>query len=44
MDNVQMIAMIQAYTGIMGITGEANRGPVRCGGSPIDIADRKSVV
>jgi crotonobetainyl-CoA:carnitine CoA-transferase CaiB-like acyl-CoA transferase len=30
--------MIQAYTGIMGITGEAGRGPVRCGGSPIDIA------
>ena len=31
-------SMIQAYTGIMGITGEADRGPVRCGGSPIDIA------
>ena len=31
-------SMIQAYTGIMGITGEAGRGPVRCGGSPIDIA------
>jgi crotonobetainyl-CoA:carnitine CoA-transferase CaiB-like acyl-CoA transferase len=31
-------SMIQAYTGIMGITGEAGRPPVRCGGSPIDIA------
>ncbi|HWI13068.1 MAG TPA: CoA transferase [Burkholderiales bacterium] len=31
-------SMIQAYTGIMGITGEQGRGPVRCGGSPIDIA------
>jgi len=31
-------SMIQAYTGIMGITGEAGRAPVRCGGSPIDIA------
>ncbi len=31
-------SMMQAYTGIMGITGEANRAPVRCGGSPIDIA------
>lgn len=31
-------SMIQAYTGIMGITGEADRAPVRCGGSPIDIA------
>jgi len=31
-------SMIQAYTGIMGITGESGRPPVRCGGSPIDIA------
>ena len=31
-------SMIQAYTGIMGITGEQGRPPVRCGGSPIDIA------
>ena len=31
-------SMIQAYTGIMGITGEHDRGPVRSGGSPIDIA------
>src|SRR3990172_7473878 len=31
-------SMIQAYTGIMGITGEAGRPPGRCGGSPIDIA------
>jgi formyl-CoA transferase/CoA:oxalate CoA-transferase len=31
-------SMIQAYTGIMGVTGEANRAPVRCAGSPIDIA------
>jgi crotonobetainyl-CoA:carnitine CoA-transferase CaiB-like acyl-CoA transferase len=31
-------SMIQAYAGIMGITGEAGRAPVRCGGSPIDIA------
>lgn len=31
-------SMIQAYTGIMGITGENDRPPVRCGGSPIDIA------
>ncbi|MGZ8154940.1 MAG: CaiB/BaiF CoA transferase family protein [Burkholderiales bacterium] len=31
-------SMIQAYTGIMGITGESDRPPVRCGGSPIDIA------
>lgn len=31
-------SMIQAYTGIMGITGEAGRPPVRSGGSPIDIA------
>ena len=31
-------SMIQAYTGIMGITGERDRPPVRCGGSPIDIA------
>jgi len=31
-------SMIQAYTGIMGITGEQGRAPVRCGGSPIDIA------
>jgi formyl-CoA transferase len=30
--------MIQAYTGIMGITGEPDRAPVRSGGSPIDIA------
>jgi formyl-CoA transferase len=30
--------MIQAYTGIMGVTGEADRPPVRCAGSPIDIA------
>jgi crotonobetainyl-CoA:carnitine CoA-transferase CaiB-like acyl-CoA transferase len=31
-------SMIQAYTGMMGITGEPGRGPVRSGGSPIDIA------
>lgn len=31
-------SMMQAYTGIMGITGERDRPPVRCGGSPIDIA------
>lgn len=31
-------SMIQAYAGIMGITGEPGRGPVRSGGSPIDIA------
>jgi CoA:oxalate CoA-transferase len=31
-------SMIQAYAGIMHITGEAGRGPVRSGGSPIDIA------
>ncbi|MBI4190978.1 MAG: CoA transferase [Betaproteobacteria bacterium] len=31
-------SMIQAFTGIMGITGERDRPPVRCGGSPIDIA------
>lgn len=31
-------SMMQAYTGIMDITGEHDRGPVRCGGSPIDIA------
>jgi len=31
-------SMIQAYSGIMGITGEKNGEPVRSGGSPIDIA------
>jgi len=31
-------SMIQAYTGIMGVTGEPDRAPVRSGGSPIDIA------
>jgi CoA:oxalate CoA-transferase len=31
-------SMMQAYTGIMGITGEAGGAPVRSGGSPIDIA------
>ncbi|MCC6532615.1 MAG: CoA transferase [Burkholderiales bacterium] len=31
-------SMIQAYIGMMGITGENDRPPVRCGGSPIDIA------
>ncbi len=31
-------SMMQAFTGIMGITGERERPPVRCGGSPIDIA------
>ena len=31
-------SMIQAFTGIMGITGERDRPPVRCGGSPVDIA------
>ena len=31
-------SMMQAFTGIMGITGEHDRAPVRCGGSPIDIA------
>jgi len=30
--------MIQAFVGLMGITGEAGRPPVRAGGSPIDIA------
>jgi crotonobetainyl-CoA:carnitine CoA-transferase CaiB-like acyl-CoA transferase len=30
--------MIQAYSGIMGITGEKDGAPVRSGGSPIDIA------
>ena len=31
-------SMIQAYTGMMGVTGEAGRAPVRCAGSPIDVA------
>ncbi len=31
-------SMIQAYSGIMGITGEKDGTPVRSGGSPIDIA------
>ncbi|MGQ3003563.1 MAG: CaiB/BaiF CoA transferase family protein [Hydrogenophaga sp.] len=31
-------SMIQAFTGMMGITGEPNGGPVRSGGSPIDVA------
>ncbi len=31
-------SMMQAYTGIMGITGERDGDPVRSGGSPIDIA------
>jgi crotonobetainyl-CoA:carnitine CoA-transferase CaiB-like acyl-CoA transferase len=31
-------SMMQAFTGMMGITGERGRPPVRCGGSPIDIA------
>jgi crotonobetainyl-CoA:carnitine CoA-transferase CaiB-like acyl-CoA transferase len=31
-------SMIQAFTGIMGITGEPQGGPVRSGGSPIDVA------
>jgi len=31
-------SMMQAYAGIMGVTGESGRPPVRCGGSPIDIA------
>ena len=31
-------SMIQAYSGIMGITGEKDGAPVRGGGSPIDIA------
>ncbi len=31
-------SMIQAYSGIMGITGEKDGGPVRSGGSPVDIA------
>lgn len=30
--------MMQAYVGIMGITGDKGGGPVRGGGSPIDIA------
>jgi CoA:oxalate CoA-transferase len=31
-------SMMQAFTGIMGISGEEDGGPVRSGGSPIDIA------
>ena len=31
-------SMIQAYSGVMGITGEKDGAPVRSGGSPIDIA------
>ena len=31
-------SMIQAFTGMMGITGEPKGKPVRSGGSPIDIA------
>jgi crotonobetainyl-CoA:carnitine CoA-transferase CaiB-like acyl-CoA transferase len=31
-------SMMQAFIGMMGITGEEGRPPVRCGGSPIDIA------
>ncbi len=31
-------SMMQAFVGMMGITGEKNRPPIRCGGSPIDIA------
>ena len=31
-------SMIQAYSGMMGITGEKDGAPVRSGGSPIDIA------
>ena len=31
-------SMIQAFTGMMGITGEPQGKPVRSGGSPIDIA------
>ncbi len=31
-------SMIQAFSGMMGITGEKNRPPVRSGGSPIDVA------
>ena len=31
-------SMMQAFSGIMGITGERDRPPIRCGGSPIDIA------
>ncbi|WP_134730818.1 CaiB/BaiF CoA transferase family protein [Amycolatopsis nivea] len=31
-------SMMQAYVGLMGITGEADGAPVRAGGSPIDIA------
>ncbi len=31
-------SMMQAFAGIMGVTGERDRPPVRCGGSPIDIA------
>ncbi len=31
-------SMMQAFTGMMGITGERGRPPIRCGGSPIDIA------
>ena len=31
-------SMIQSFTGMMGITGESGRPPVRAGGSPIDLA------
>ena len=31
-------SMIQAYIGLMGISGERDRPPIRCAGSPIDIA------
>lgn len=31
-------ALVQAYSGVMAITGDANGGPVRCGASFLDLA------